>query len=74
MEDVENYFKAGVEDTSKRIRQTNLPPIYFQHAGMFVSLACSNPSGFSLVTSQKITFPHPSQPTPTLPISAGTSL
>ncbi|KAK0720476.1 peptidase family C78-domain-containing protein [Lasiosphaeris hirsuta] len=33
MEYVENYFQSGVGDPSQRIRLTNLPPIYFQHAG-----------------------------------------
>ena len=33
MEDVEKYFQSGVLDPQKRVRQTNLPPIYFQHAG-----------------------------------------
>ncbi|KAK5663075.1 hypothetical protein OQA88_6491 [Cercophora sp. LCS_1] len=33
MEYVENYFQSGVEDPTQRVRQTNLPPIYFQHAG-----------------------------------------
>ncbi|KAH6640889.1 peptidase family C78-domain-containing protein [Chaetomium tenue] len=33
MEYVENYFQSGVEDPEQQIRQTNLPPLYFQHAG-----------------------------------------
>lgn len=33
MEYVENYFQSGVEDPTQNIRRTNLPPIYFQHAG-----------------------------------------
>ncbi|KAK1760730.1 peptidase family C78-domain-containing protein [Echria macrotheca] len=33
MEYVENYFQSGVQDPTQRIRQTNLPPLYFQHAG-----------------------------------------
>ncbi|KAH8887473.1 DUF1671-domain-containing protein [Thozetella sp. PMI_491] len=33
MEDVEAYFKQDGADQSKRVRQTNMPPIYFQHAG-----------------------------------------
>ncbi|KAL2128378.1 hypothetical protein VTI74DRAFT_9271 [Chaetomium olivicolor] len=33
LEYVENYFQSGVEDPTQRIRQTKLPPIYFQHAG-----------------------------------------
>lgn len=30
---VENYFQSAVEDPTQRIRQTKLPPLYFQHAG-----------------------------------------
>ncbi|KAK3297549.1 peptidase family C78-domain-containing protein [Chaetomium fimeti] len=33
MEFVENYFQSGVEDPAQPIRKTNLPPLYFQHAG-----------------------------------------
>jgi len=33
MEYVETYFQSGVEDPTPRIRLTNLPPLYFQHAG-----------------------------------------
>ncbi|KAK3373980.1 peptidase family C78-domain-containing protein [Lasiosphaeria ovina] len=33
MEEVENYFQSGVGDPTQRVRLTNLPPIYFQHAG-----------------------------------------
>ncbi|KXX81765.1 Zinc finger with UFM1-specific peptidase domain protein [Madurella mycetomatis] len=33
MEYVENHFQFGVEDPTQRIRRTNLPPLYFQHAG-----------------------------------------
>lgn len=33
MEEVENYFQAGVQDPMQRVRRTYLPPIYFQHAG-----------------------------------------
>ncbi|KAK3308660.1 peptidase family C78-domain-containing protein [Chaetomium strumarium] len=33
MEYVEEYFQSGVEDPTQRIRRTNLPPLYFQHAG-----------------------------------------
>lgn len=33
MESVENYFQSGVLDPTQRIRGTNLPPLYFQHAG-----------------------------------------
>ena len=33
LEYVENYFQAGVEDPTQRIRKTKLPPLYFQHAG-----------------------------------------
>lgn len=32
---IENYFMSGVIDPGQRVRATNLPPIYFQHAGMF---------------------------------------
>jgi len=37
MEYVENYFQSGVEDPTKRARLTNLPPIYFQHAGVWLT-------------------------------------
>lgn len=37
MEYVENYFQSGVEDPTQRVRLTNLPPIYFQHAGTLLS-------------------------------------
>ncbi|KAK3359268.1 peptidase family C78-domain-containing protein [Lasiosphaeria hispida] len=33
IEYVENYFQSGVTDPTQRVRLTNLPPIYFQHAG-----------------------------------------
>lgn len=33
IEHVENYFMSGVVDPGQRVRPTNLPPIYFQHAG-----------------------------------------
>ena len=33
LEEVENYFMSGVVDPTKRIRPTNLPPIFFQHPG-----------------------------------------
>lgn len=33
MEYVEDYFQSGVEDPAQRVRKTNLPPLYFQHAG-----------------------------------------
>ncbi|KAK4241239.1 peptidase family C78-domain-containing protein [Achaetomium macrosporum] len=33
MEYVEDYFQSGVEDPTQLIRKTNLPPLYFQHAG-----------------------------------------
>ncbi|KAK1770663.1 DUF1671-domain-containing protein [Phialemonium atrogriseum] len=33
IEHVENYFMSGVIDPGQRVRPTNLPPIYFQHAG-----------------------------------------
>ncbi len=34
VEYVENYFQSGVIEPTPRVRQTGLPPIYFQHAGM----------------------------------------
>lgn len=33
LEEVENYFMSGVVDPTKRIRCTNLPPIFLQHPG-----------------------------------------
>ena len=33
MEDIENYFQQDVQDPRQKVRQTNMPPIYFQHAG-----------------------------------------
>ncbi|OIW29870.1 DUF1671-domain-containing protein [Coniochaeta ligniaria NRRL 30616] len=33
LEEVENYFMSGVVDPAKRIRSTDLPPIFFQHPG-----------------------------------------
>ncbi|KAK0754801.1 peptidase family C78-domain-containing protein [Schizothecium vesticola] len=32
-EHVENYFRSGALDPMAKVRQTNLPPLYFQHAG-----------------------------------------
>lgn len=33
LEYIETYFQSGVTDPTQHIRQTSLPPIYFQHAG-----------------------------------------
>lgn len=33
LQEVESYFASGTLDPTKRIRCTNLPPIYFQHRG-----------------------------------------
>ncbi|KAK1835825.1 zinc finger with UFM1-specific peptidase domain protein [Podospora conica] len=33
LEYVENYFRSGTRDPMAKVRQTNLPPLYFQHAG-----------------------------------------
>lgn len=38
MEYVENYFQSGVEDPTQQIRQTNLPPLYFQHPGHSITI------------------------------------
>jgi hypothetical protein len=33
---VEKYFASGVDNPDERVRVTNLPPIYFQHAGTWL--------------------------------------
>jgi hypothetical protein len=33
LQEVESYFASGTLDPTKRVRCTNLPPIYFQHRG-----------------------------------------
>jgi hypothetical protein len=52
MEAVESYFISGVTDPAQRIRATNLPPIYFQHAGEYRRISPCIPLPISSLVAQ----------------------